>query len=310
MTAPFSYEFINETCSQVQPSMVQIRNTGLARFFKRYLMQEAISVYDWKLPETWDADYFRYVLMGWGYLCVFNTDLFGVIPQQCTLSGYNVFYRPTRAIVTNPLITTRDLTIGTDCEIIKLMPDYGSIADLVDNYGNLMALAYESAAINILNSRVSFVFQAQDKAEADTYKALYDSIASGDPAVVYRKGKKTASLDAMGQPWNTFSQNVGANFIAPDIMETIRQIRDEFMTEIGIPNLSTRKKERVSVDESEKNTFETQCKAMLWLDELKSCVEKVNSMFGLSLAVYLKSEEAEAEEDKENEANSFNPGSV
>ena len=49
----YIYEFINSYNSTVSPSTVHIKNTGLARFFKRYLLQEAISVFDWKLPEKW-----------------------------------------------------------------------------------------------------------------------------------------------------------------------------------------------------------------------------------------------------------------
>lgn len=274
---PFSFEYLNQVESQCQPAFLQIKNTGLARFFKRYLMQEAISVFQWNLPENWDADYFRYVLMGWGYICILKTDLFGVIPQQCTLSGLNVFYRPSRAIVANPLINSRDMKIGEDCAIIKLAPDYSGIADLVDNYGNMMALAYETTAINILNSKLSFVFNAEDKAEADAFKVMFDAVSAGQPAVVLRK-RKSATIDK-NSAWQAFAQNVGQNYIAPEVLETLRSIRDEFLTEIGIPNLATRKKERVNLDESTKNTFETQCKSLLWLEELQDGVKKAVEMF-------------------------------
>lgn len=276
---PYSYEYLNTVDGTVSPSFLHIRNTGIARFFKRYLIQEAISVFDWTLPKNWDADYFRYILMGWGFISVLKTDLFGVIPQQATLSGYNVFYRPTTAIVANPLLRSRTLKIGKDCSIIKLMPDYGSIADLVDNYGNLMALAYETASINILNSKLSFAFNADTKAEADTYKAMYDAIASGNPAVVYRNSKKSTSLTGENARWQTFVQNVGQNYIAPEVMETIRQIRDEFLTEIGIPNLATRKKERTNLAEVDKNTFETEAKSLLWLETLQEGIETTINLF-------------------------------
>lgn len=274
---PYTYEFINEHEGAVQPSFLHVHNTGLARFFKRYLMQECLSVYKWTLPDDWDADYFRYILFGWGYLAVFKTDKFGVIPQQCTLGGYNVFYRPTYAMITNPLINSRRAAIGRECQIIKLMPDYGGVADLVDYYGDLMALTYETIATNTLNSKLSYVFSADGKAEADTYNALYDKIASGQPAVVYRKTARAAKLDK--EPWQTFEQNVGGNFIADRLLETLKSIRDDFLTHIGVPNLSSRKRERLTVDESQKNDFATKCKAELWLDEMRECIRRVVDMF-------------------------------
>lgn len=275
MQAPFSYEYINQSQFPRQPCFMHIANTGIARMFKRYLMQDALSVFDFTLPDTWDPDYFRYILMGWGYIAVFKTDKFGIIPQQCTLSGFNVFYRPNKCTVSNPVIQPVTMDINTDCAIIKMMPDYGNVADLIDTYGDMMAIAFETASINILNSRISFVFDAQDKTSADTYKALYDAIASGNPAVVYRK--KGTDID--NKPWSTFQQNVGQNFIAGDVLETLRCIRDQFLTEIGIPNLSTRKKERVNLLESGRNMVETVCKSELWLAEMKKGIQTAIDLF-------------------------------
>lgn len=275
MNAPFSYSYQNQLEGTTSPSFLHIHNTGTAIFFKRYLMQEAISIFKWTLPKNWDADYFRYILMGWGFLAVFKTDKFGIIPNQCTLSGLNVFYRPNKVIVANPLINAREMVIGRDCEIIKLMPDYGNVSDLVDQYGDLMALAYETLSTNILNSKVSFVFGADNKSEADTFKSLFDDVASGNPCVIYKK--RAGAVDKT--PWQTFTQNVGQNLIADRLLETLSAIRDDFLTHIGVPNLSTRKKERVNLDESQKNTFETQTKLMLWLDELQDSIKRVKAMF-------------------------------
>lgn len=274
MTAPYTYQYINAEQYNRQPCFMHISNTGLARMFKKYLMQDALSVYDFTLPDNWDADYFRYILLGWGYIAVLKTNLFGVIPQQCTLSGINVFYRPNKCMITSPFIPAVSLDINKDCALIKMMPDYGNLADIVDCYGNMLALACETANINILNSRISFVFQAENKNQADTYKALYDAIAGGDPSVVYRK---RADID--GKPWSVFQQNVGQNYIADDVMETLRTIRDQFLTEIGIPNLSTRKKQRVNLLESGRNIVETVCKSELWLNEIKTGMKKAIEMF-------------------------------
>lgn len=46
-TPPYDYEFINKYNAAVSPSTVHVKNTGLARFFKRYLLQEAMSVFKW-----------------------------------------------------------------------------------------------------------------------------------------------------------------------------------------------------------------------------------------------------------------------
>lgn len=273
---PYSYECLNAQYGRQLNSFLHIATTDVARYFKRYLLQEILSVFDFTLPETWDVDYFRYVLIGWGFICILNTDKYGTIPQQCSFSGQNVFYRPIKCIVSNPLLRPRDLVINKDCALIKMMPDYGNLTDMVDNYGNMLALAYETASINILNSRLSYVFPSSDKQDATTNQAFFDEVASGRPAIFYRPKK---GADPLQKPYDLLTQNVGQNFIAPAILDAMETIRDMFLTDIGIPNLSTRKKERVSVMEAARNSVETQCKAELWLAEMQAGMDKAIELF-------------------------------
>lgn len=263
-------------------------------------MLDAISAFEWGLPKHWDADYYRFVLMGFGYITIFKTDKFGVIPQFCTLAGLNVFYRPTRCLVTNPLIKSRDMIINKDCTLVKLSPDYCGVADIVDYYGDLMALSYESLAINILNSRLAYVIGVNSKPEADTFKALYDEIASGRPAVVRRVNRSTPTKSPLADQWQTLQQNIGQNFIAPEVLDSLNQIRDEFLTIIGIPNLSERKKERVNVVDSERNTYETKSKVSIWLEELRDGVDRTIKLFPEiknEFSVKLRFDESEVKEN-------------
>ena len=276
---PFSYEQLNSHCGKVPQSFLHVHDTAVSRFFKRYLLQDALSVFDWQTPDNWDADYFRYVLMGFGHCVIFKTDLFGVIPQHASLYGYNVFYRPNKAIVANPLIEAREMKIGVDCALIKLMPDWGSIADLVDYYGDLMALTYESMAVNILNTRHAYLIGVDNKAEADTFKSIYDKIASGSPAVVFKGKPQTGQNLKDRNQWDTILQNLKQVYIAQDLLETLQGIRDEYLTHIGIPNLSERKKERVNTIDSQRNTCETAAKSKLWLQELQQGINDARKMF-------------------------------
>ena len=121
---PASYEVINLYNSSFSPSTVHVKNTGLQRYFRKYLLQKAISVFKWTLPEEWDEDYFKYTLYGLGYIAVLNTRTFGVICQGGALGGYNLYYRPSYIMVTNPLLKeTITADIDKDCAIIKLQPD-------------------------------------------------------------------------------------------------------------------------------------------------------------------------------------------
>lgn len=282
--APYMYDYINAEVSQHSPSTVHTKNTELQRFFARYLLQKAMSVFKWDLPETWDRDYFLYVLYGIGYIAVLNTDKYGVIPQQCGLDGYNIFYQPKRALVTNPLLKgLRSLDIGTQCTLIKLQPDYGSVMDLVGFYADMMALTAETAGVNLVNSRLSYVFFGKNKNTAESQKKLFDRVASGEPATFV----DTALYDVQsGNPsWIPFQQNVGQNYIAGDALADLRKWEMMFDTDVGIPNANTDKKERLISDEVNANNVEVTSKADLWLDQLQKSFAQTSKMFGVKLGV-------------------------
>ena len=282
--APYYYNYINAETSQVTPSTVHVKDSGLCRYFTKYLLQKAMSVFEWDLPETWNKDYFLYVLYCWGYVAVVNTDKFGVIPQGCGLKGYDVFYAPTHAVIANPLLSgILEPRIGTQCELLKLQPDFSGILDLVGHYAEQMALASQSVSVNLLNSKLSYVFTAKTKALAESLKKMYDQIASGEPAVVIDSRLKNAADGE--ETWKAFEQNVGGNYIVTNLLADLRKIEAMFDTEIGIPNANTDKRERLIQDEVNANNIETYSKCALWLENLQDACKRVNDMFGLSISV-------------------------
>lgn len=281
--APYYYNYINAETSQVTPSTVHVKDSGLCRYFTKYLLQKAMSVFEWDLPETWNKDYFLYVLYCWGYVAVVNTDKFGVIPQGCGLKGYDVFYAPTHAVIANPLLSgILEPRIGTQCELLKLQPDFSGILDLVGHYAEQMALASQSVSVNLLNSKLSYVFTAKTKALAESLKKMYDQIASGEPAVVIDSRLKNAADGE--ETWKAFEQNVGGNYIVTNLLADLRKIEAMFDTEIGIPNANTDKRERLIQDEVNANNIETYSKCAMWLENLQDACKRVNDMFGLSIA--------------------------
>lgn len=292
--APYEYDYINAQTQAVRPSTMHIRDNGTQRFFRKYLLEKAFSVFEWKLPETWSKNYFLYVLYCWGYIAVINTDKFGVIPQGCGLQGYNVMYDPTNAVISNPLLTgILTPTIGQQCEIIKLQPNYSGISDIVDFYADMLALCAETATTNLFNSKLAYVFGAHNKSAAESFKKMYDDVASGQPAVFLDKNL----FNDDGSPnWMIFNQNVSQTYIAGTVLDDMRKWECRFDTEIGIPNSNTEKRERLITDEVLSNNVETKCKAALWLETLQECVKKVNAMFGTSMSVDWRFKENRASE--------------
>lgn len=273
---PIMYNYINAVNAQFSPSTVHVKNSALAMYFRRYLLQRAMSVFKWTAPDHWNLDYFRYVLYCWGYIAIINTNEFGVIPQQCSLGGYNVFYAPTYAIIANPKLTgILQPVIDKQCTIIKLQPDYGGILDMVYYYADQLALCGEAAAMNVQNSKLGYIVGARSKTIAEAIKKAFDMIMSGEPLAVYDKemvGEDSPLFDA-------FSQNLAQNFIASDILEAMRRIENEFCTRIGINNTNTNKKSRMLVDEVNANNEEIRTLADMWLESLKESCRKTRELF-------------------------------
>lgn len=280
---PYMYSYKNAVVSTYSPNTVHTKDSALYRYFQKYYLQKALSVFKFTLPETWSKEYFLYCVFGLGYVVVFNTDKFGTIPQSCGLGGYDVFYRPTRAIVSNPLIKTNvELRIGKNCEIFKLQPDYSSILDIVGYYADLSALACTDLSVNLINTKLAYILLAKDKKAAESLKKVYDKIECGDPMAVV--DQKLATADGKIGVESIF-QNLSQNYIADKILVDMKKIENAFESEIGIHNVNQEKRERLLTEEINANNDSTLSKASLWLETMKESAEKINSMFGLNLDV-------------------------
>ena len=284
MDKGITYDYINLYNASRSPSTVHVKNTRLRNYFRKYLMQKAISVFKWNIPEEWDKDYFLYTLYGMGFISIFYTDRYGVICQQCAPGGFNLYYRPSYVIVSNPLLEkTLTLNIDRDCVLLKLQPDYSSIMDIVGYYADQLALASEAMGVNLVNTKSGVVFGAEGKARAESYKKMFDNLSEGDPAVVIDK----KLLNDDGSPaWFPFTQNIKELYVTSDILSDMRKIEAMFDTEIGIPNANTDKRERLIADEVNANNVETATRCELWMETVRKELDKANAMFpGLGLSV-------------------------
>lgn len=300
--APYALENIYNASRH--PSAIHAES-GLRGYFQRYLLQKIISGFEiGKIPEDWEKDYFLYSIFVWGYAAIIRTTTFGVIPQWCTLAGRGVFWQPTDAIISNPLIENGyvEARIGEDCALIRLQPDYGGCWDIVTYYADLMAEAAMGAATNIINSKLAYVFLAKDKGAAETFKKLSDKIASGE--LVAAVGRNLFTED--GTPlWQTFNQNLQQTYIAGNILDDMAKLEAQFNTAVGIPNVNIAKASGVSDSEVHANDCDTFSRVSLWKETLERGFKQANEMFGLELTVKLRWE------DQINaKGNTVDPGTV
>ena len=263
--------------SSTRPKKVDGVYNASTLFYQERLMRKLISLFELKgAPESWDLSYFWFVLFSYGYIGITDTAA-GVLPLQCGLFGQNVFLRPTKMIFTNPVLGDFDRTIDTDCVNFYLQYNFGSAIPLIRRYADLLAMCDSSLAVTLMNSKVAFIGLASDKAQAATMKKMYDNISAGDPAVFVNRD--------IGNPANFFFNRVKENFVGQEIEIVKRGIINEFLTEIGVENANTDKRERLNTDEVNSNNEEIRLNIADWLENMKDGCRRANAMFGLNLSV-------------------------
>ena len=292
---PFYYDYMNTMASSSQPANRHVLNTEVGRFYQRYLLKKALAVFKWEMPEWWDENYFLYVLYCWGYVAVFNSEEFGVIPQQCGLQGYNVFYRPKEVIIANPLLNIKRLTIGQDAVLLQLQPDYMGVLDLCAHYAEKMALASAAINQNLWHTRIATVFFAGSDAEQQSIKKAYDLMTDGDPMVVVNKHLRDENGNLK---YEVFNRDVRQSYVISDLIADLRKIEAEFDTRIGIPNANTDKRERLITNEVNANNVETTILSDMWLDSVQDGIRKIRDMFGIELSCERRYQDANIRTDE------------
>lgn len=263
----------------VNPKKVDPASTTYFYYF-RALFRKAMSIYEFDgIPENWDLDYMISKLLANGFITITDTAI-GVIPLECGISGINVYNHPTTVIIANPVLGNLQRTIDDDCALVKISHDYRGILDIVSRYSTLLAECDSSISVNLMNSKVAFIGLVESKAQANSMKLMYDNISKGEPAV-FVKGSQINGDQIL-------YNHVKENFVAGDIQMLKRKIMSEFLTEIGVNNANTDKRERLTDNEVEANDSEIQLNAGYWLDNMREGFDRANAMFGLNISVDLK----------------------
>lgn len=248
------------------------------------------------IPEEWDYDYFLSVLFCNGYIAITDTPL-GIIPLRCSLTGYNVWEHPTKALFANPILQNfeRNLTGNNramDCAVIKLQYDYRGVMPLVNRYAAMLALCDNSIAVNLRNSKVAMIGFVSGKQQAASMQKMYDSIDDGKPAVYVKKDDITTE--------DIYYNHVKETYIANDVQLLKQSIKNDFLTEVGLNNANTDKRERLIVDEVNANNDEVKANVQHWLDTMREGIRRANALFDLKLTVELRKFDGGAGNETEN----------
>lgn len=307
---PLNYNQINIASGTYSPNTVKAYNNQAYKFWERALFQRAISVIDFEnLPfDGAVKDFFQYCLYAFGFVIFFDDAKFGLSFQPGTLKGYDLYYQPTNALVANPLLN-KEFKIGTDCELLKLTPDYFGICDIISYYAEKLSTCDNAINMSLINSKLAWIIGAKNKASAKAIKHIFDEINKGNPAVVYDKDLLVPNdPDDKKEPWQIWDRHVKESYITTDLLRDFQTILNNFDCEIGIPTIPYEKKERMVTSEADSRIYDSISRSTVWLNTLNDSVTKVNAMFGTNISAklhYDELREAQKEEVEDGKVNTL-----
>ena len=299
---PYGFDQINIANGTTFPSTIKPYNNVAFMYWCRSLLQRVASVIDVTCP--WHGNVKTFVmhcLFNWGFGVVFNTDEFGFVFQPCTVSGYNLYYQPTDALVSNPTWSEgKTIKLGSEGNLLQMTPDYHGIMDIIFYYAEKLASIDVAINTAIINSKIAWVLGAFSKSSAETLKKALDLINQGNPAVVYDKKKLLVSTPTQDEPWQKIDMEVKKNYILTDLLRDLQTILNDFDSEIGIPNSPYQKKERMVTSEAESKVIDSQARATTWVECLNESALTIKELFpDVELSFKLRFEN-ESEEVSEN----------
>lgn len=268
-------------------------------YWERSLFQRLCALFDisgypqeGKNQSAWDLDSFYYGLWAMGYFSVFKSRTYGIQFQPSTPAGIGLNFQPTGLTVNTPYFQfPRPLIIGEECVAFKLTPDYRGVWDIVSKYAT--ELTYMDVALrqSELNARFAYAITAPSKQAEATAEAMMERLANGETAIVVdpRMGKVLENGE-WKPSWQQFDRDLKQNFILPDLIESRRQLMDDFYREIGI-RTSEDKKERVITTEQRAKEAAGYNRRRVWERTMQQSVDRYNEFFGERMSVKWKGDE-------------------
>ena len=289
MYYPLNYDSINNAAGLYAPSAIKAYNNLSFAYWERSLFQRACSTLKFTVPWSGKVfDFFMYCLFRFGYIAISENDIYGKWFQPCTLSGYDFYYQPTRAIISNPDYNA-DLKIGQDCEILKLTPDYMGIWDIISFFAAELSELDNAINMSLVNNKFGFILGARNKTAAQAIKKALDKINAGEPAVIYDMSLLNDETDET-EPWQVWERgNLKDTYFTPEQLQDRMTILNQFDAEIGIPTIPYNKKERMVQSEAESRQYDAVSRVTVWINTLEESIKDINALYpDMNISVKLR----------------------
>jgi len=298
---PLNMQELNNLAGHYSPSMVKAYNNATYAYWERSLFQRAVSRIKTTLPDNWEGtkrDFLLFCLLKLGYVFVSQSDSLGYWFNPGTLYGIDFYYQPTEFILANPRSNELGLKnryqLHTEGELLKFMPDYRGIFDIISYYAEKLSCLDNAINMSIINNKFAFILAAKNKATAEALKKILDKINKGEPAVFIDKMIANDPND-QDSPWQFIElQKLKENYITDKQLIDFQTILNAFDAEIGINTVPYQKAERFVSAEASSRMVDSQARLITAIECLQSSVKDIKKLYpDITLNFELRKEAAQ-----------------
>lgn len=245
----------------------------------------ALSMFEWvNLPKTMNARYLEECLFFNGQASLLYDKKYGFINTKCAGNGYvNIYDLPSKLhCFSYDFQTDRDLYVGLnefneskeDEECILVMNNWERVptAGSMELFAYRLYLAQRTCDVNVSSQRFP-VMVVGDEKQRLMLENLYSQYDGNQPFIFGNKQQLT------GEEMKVL--NTQAPYVVDKLTEYKKEIFNEALTYLGINNVSVKKKERLTENESNENTELVNLNLQSMLAPRLEACRQFNEKFGL-----------------------------
>lgn len=241
-----------------------------------------LSMFEWvNLPDSMNARFLEMCLYYNGQGAMLYSDELGYLNTMASDGGYiNIYGLPTEVMCYSYRFNERRTLYTTDTgeekgkECILVMNNYERIptSASISLFAYRLAEAQRTVDVNIKSLRTPILITTDQK-QYFTLKKMYEEYDGNTPAIF--ADKNLISPDALK------AIKTDAPVLLDDIMQYKREIWNEFLTTMGLQNLSE-KKERLISNEVDSNNEVINMNLQSMLIPRKEACKQFNEKYGLA----------------------------
>lgn len=211
--------------------------------YERRMRLLALSAFEWEgLPESCNAEFLEKTLYYYGIAAFVNDDALGFINTKCTPSESLNIYNIATSYHCYATNYDKNFSLG-DIVIVRNNIERYPTSDTVELFARRLYEAERACDVNIKGQKTP-VLLAADETQRLTIKNVYSDYDGNSPAICVTKNFDPSSIKSIATV---------APFVADKIQQYKRNVWNEFLTFIGVNNIETEKKERLTNVEANAN---------------------------------------------------------